>query len=110
MAENKTRRAGSTSSHLEEIFRERERLDQILQRDFKKEVTVLFTDICGYTDYTDTRGDISGRALLMKHNRIVLPLVEKRQLKPRWVQKKMVNISPCSTGHGIPMAWLNSRR
>jgi len=81
MAENKTRRAGSTSSHLEEIIREREHLDQILQQDFKKEVTILFTDICGYTEYTDTRGDISARALLMRHNRIVLPLIEKRQGK-----------------------------
>ena len=81
MAENKTRRAGSTSSHLEEVFKERERLDHILQEKFRKEVTILFTDICGYTEYVDKKGDINGRALLMKHNRIVLPLIEKHEGK-----------------------------
>jgi class 3 adenylate cyclase/tetratricopeptide (TPR) repeat protein len=81
MAENKTRRAGSTSSSLEEVFRERERLDHILEQKFRKKVAVLFTDICGYTEYVDKKGDINGRALLMKHNRIVLPLIEKHEGK-----------------------------
>lgn len=81
MAENKTRRAGSTSSSLEEVFRERERLDRILEQKFRKEVTILFTDICGYTEYVDKKGDINGRALLLRHNRVVLPLIEKYEGK-----------------------------
>lgn len=81
MAEDKTRKSGSASSNLEKIFQERERLEQVLQREFRKEVTIVFTDICGYTDYIDKRGDINGRALLLKHNRIVLPLVEKHEGK-----------------------------
>ncbi|MCK4486072.1 MAG: CHAT domain-containing protein [Desulfobacterales bacterium] len=75
----KTKKRGPTPSNLEEIFRERERLDQMLQQEFRKEVTILFTDICGYTEYIDRRGDISGRALLLKHNRIVLPLIEEHE-------------------------------
>jgi len=75
MVEDKKRDPKDGSSNIEEILRERERLNQILQEKFKREVTILFTDICGYTQYTDTRGDISGRAMLQKHNDIVLPLI-----------------------------------
>ena len=81
MTEDKTRRAGPVSSNIQEILRERERLDQILQQEFRKEVAILFTDICGYTSHIDTRGDISGRTLLLRHNRIVLPLIEKNEGK-----------------------------
>ncbi|MBN1842466.1 MAG: CHAT domain-containing protein [Deltaproteobacteria bacterium] len=81
MAENKITKGQSASSNLEEIFQERERLEQILEQKFRKEVTILFTDICSYTDYIDNRGDINGRALLLKHNRIVLPLVKEHEGK-----------------------------
>lgn len=77
MAEDKKKRSGPASSSVEEIFQQREHLEQLLQEKFKKEVTILFTDICGYTAYVDSRGDINGRALLLKHNHIVLPLIEK---------------------------------
>jgi len=58
-----------------EILRERERLDQVLQDEFKKEVTILFTDICDYTEFVDSQGDINGRALIQKYNDIVRPLI-----------------------------------
>lgn len=67
------------SENIEEILHERERLEEILRERFKKEVVILFTDICGYTQYMDTHGDISGRAMLEKHNQIVLPLIEKNE-------------------------------
>ena len=67
------------SENIEGILHERERLEEILREKFKKEVVILFTDICGYTKYTDTHGDISGRAMLEKHNRIVLPLIDKNE-------------------------------
>jgi class 3 adenylate cyclase/tetratricopeptide (TPR) repeat protein len=65
--------------NFQDILQERERLEQILKQRFRKEIAILFTDICGYTEYIDKRGDISGRALLLKHNRIVLPLIEKHE-------------------------------
>ena len=77
MGEDSKRGAKPTSSNIEEILQQRERLEQMLRDQFKKEVTILFTDICGYTEYIDLRGDINGRALLLKHNRIVLPVIEK---------------------------------
>ena len=77
MGEDKKIRAQSALSNIEEILQQRERLEQMLKDKFKKEVTILFTDICGYTEYIDARGDINGRALLSKHNRTVLPIIEK---------------------------------
>ena len=75
--EDNEKRSGRSSRSVEEILEQREHLEQMLHEKFKKEVTILFTDICGYTEYVDRRGDINGRALLLKHNRMVLPLIEK---------------------------------
>ena len=77
MGKDKQKKAKTVSGNIEEILRERDRLEQVLKENFKKEVVILFTDICGYTKYMDTHGDISGRAMLQKHNQIVMPGVEK---------------------------------
>ena len=79
MDEDKTDDVRDKSSNIEEILREKDRLDQIIKEKFKRQVTVLFTDICGYTQYMDTKGDIIGRGMLQKHNDIVLPLIEKNE-------------------------------
>ncbi len=81
MENKKTNKNGSGSSNIEKILKQRERLDQILKEKYRKKVVILFTDICGYTEYIDKRGDISGRALLVKHNSILLPIVEENQGK-----------------------------
>ena len=73
---NKKEMPGSRSANIDEILRERERLDRVIQEEFKKKVSILFTDICDYTQYMDIRGDISGRALLQRHNDIVFSSVE----------------------------------
>ena len=70
---------GKEPSSMEEILEERAKLEKQLHDEYRKEVTLLFTDICGYTRYIDTKGDIAGRTLLLDHNRIVLPLVEKHE-------------------------------
>lgn len=59
-----------------DLLEQRAQLEKLLHDEFRKEVTLLFTDICGYTRYIDTKGDIAGRTLLLQHNRIVLPLIE----------------------------------
>jgi class 3 adenylate cyclase/tetratricopeptide (TPR) repeat protein len=79
MREDKTKDALVKEDNIAEILGERERLDQIILEKFKKQVTILFTDICGYTQYMETRGDISGRAMLQKHNNIVMPAVERHE-------------------------------
>ena len=77
MDENKTKEKGPRPENIEQVLRERERLDQILQKEFTKKMAILFSDVCGYTQYMDRRGDISGRAWIQKHHDIVLPLIEK---------------------------------
>ena len=64
------------AENIQDIMRARDRLDKILQTKFRKKMTIVFTDVCGYTHYMDTRGDISGRAWMQKHHDIVLPLIE----------------------------------
>jgi class 3 adenylate cyclase/tetratricopeptide (TPR) repeat protein len=81
MVENNTKNEAPTASSFEQVLMERERLDRIIENEFKKDVTILFTDITGYTNYIDRRGDIAGRALLMRHNSIVQPQVEKHKGK-----------------------------
>ena len=73
------KRSKDESQHhkIEDIMRERDRLDSILHQKFRKRMAIVFTDVCGYTQYMDTRGDIAGRAWMQKHNDIVLPLIEK---------------------------------
>lgn len=73
MDEAESKETASSSGNIEEILRERDRLPELLQKRFKNEVIILFTDISGYTRYVENRGDISGRALIQKHNDIVMP-------------------------------------
>jgi len=68
--------SAAESQHIEAIFREHDRLEQLIREKFTKEVTILFTDICGYTHYMETKGDI--RAMLQKHNDILFPLIKRR--------------------------------
>jgi class 3 adenylate cyclase/tetratricopeptide (TPR) repeat protein len=77
MGKNDFKTEDSQPKTIAQFLRERERIDRILQKEFTKETTILFTDICGYTEYTEKRGDVSGRAMLQKHNDVVFPVIEK---------------------------------
>jgi class 3 adenylate cyclase/tetratricopeptide (TPR) repeat protein len=81
MVEKKPKNESPAVSSFEQVLMERERLNRIIENEFKKDATILFTDISGYTEYIDRRGDIAGRALLMRHNSIVQPQVEKHDGK-----------------------------
>ena len=75
--EDDTKKPDSNSETIEEIMRARGRLDQVIEEKFKKKMTILFSDICGYTKYMDTKGDIAGRAWVQRHHDIVIPLIEE---------------------------------
>jgi class 3 adenylate cyclase/tetratricopeptide (TPR) repeat protein len=81
MESDNDKKRGPVSKNVTDILKERDRLDQILQQEYRKEVTIVLTDICGYTSYIDTRGDISGRGMLLKHNEILLPEIKKHHGK-----------------------------
>jgi len=76
MDKDKDRKPGPVSGGIEEILRRRAELDGLIREKFKKELAILFTDICGYTQFMDARGDIEGRALLQRHNDIVFSRVD----------------------------------
>lgn len=50
-------------------------IDQI--KSSRREVTLLFTDIEGSTHYWDEAGDIKGRLMIDRHNRLLFPAVKK---------------------------------
>ncbi len=43
----------------------------------KKEVSILFTDIEDSTSYWHKHGDVGGRLMVDRHNRILFPLIKK---------------------------------
>jgi class 3 adenylate cyclase/CHAT domain-containing protein/tetratricopeptide (TPR) repeat protein len=77
MVENDKKETNPRPKNIEEVMHERQRLDKILKKDFTKKMTILFTDVCGYTKFMDTRGDVAGRAWMQNHHDIVLPLIEE---------------------------------
>ncbi len=81
MGEDGIKKNESGSGSIEEVMRERGRLDQIIHEKFRRKMAILFSDICDFTKYMDTRGDIAGRAWVQKHHDIVLPLIKKHEGK-----------------------------
>jgi class 3 adenylate cyclase/CHAT domain-containing protein/Flp pilus assembly protein TadD len=76
MGNVKTGKSGPQTGEMAKALRERERLDQIIEETFKKKRAIIFSDVCGFTQYMDKMGDIRGRAWIQKHHDIVLPLIE----------------------------------
>ncbi|MCZ6873750.1 MAG: CHAT domain-containing protein [bacterium] len=64
---------------VEALLRERIKLDELLQQEFRRDVTLLFTDIKGSTAYFEQRGDLSGRQMVQRQNDLLFPLVEQHQ-------------------------------
>jgi len=77
MSDDKAGNNGSKSRRIEQILRERQRLDQLIQEKFRKKMSILFSDVCDYTQYVEKMGDITGRSWIQKHHDIVLPAIEK---------------------------------
>ncbi len=63
--------------NIAEILRERERLDKLITKKFRKKRAIVFSDVCGFTRYMDKMGDLRGAAWIQKHHDIVLPLIEE---------------------------------
>jgi len=64
------------SRRLEDLIRERARLDVELER-CKELVTVLFVDIVGSTRFYDQHGDVAGLVMVQKCLDLLIPLVEQ---------------------------------
>ncbi|MFH0812978.1 MAG: CHAT domain-containing protein, partial [Pseudomonadota bacterium] len=68
-----------TKKNIEELLRERKKLDKVLQSEFSREVTLMFTDIVGSTSFFERRGDIEGRSMIQEHNDILFPIIQHHQ-------------------------------
>ena len=68
-------------TELEEILRKRKDLDEIINTQFKRPTTILFTDIVGSTSFFSTRGDIEGQLMIQRHNDLLFPLIAQHQGK-----------------------------
>lgn len=69
--------SGGTKKPLEEILRERKELDRMLQTEYTRDVTLMFTDIVGSTSFFERRGDIEGRTMIQEHNDLLFPVVQR---------------------------------
>ena len=67
------------NTDIQKLLAERAKLDGILQSQFSKKITVMFTDIKGSTSFYESRGDIDGRVMVHRHNEIVLPVIEENK-------------------------------
>ncbi|MBX5483063.1 MAG: CHAT domain-containing protein [Myxococcaceae bacterium] len=69
---------------LETLFARRREIDRALLEHHSREVTILFTDIVGSTQFFETRGDIAGLELVRRHNALLFPIVERHN---GWIVK-----------------------
>lgn len=64
---------------LEKLLEKQERLEELMEKKFKKVITVMFTDLQGSTSITESEGDMAVRKLLKKHNDILFPTIKKNR-------------------------------
>ena len=67
-----TKAAPQTSPSATQIFRQ----DAARAERFRRNLTVMFTDIKGSTSYFDRRGNTMGFAMIQRHNKLLFPVVE----------------------------------
>jgi class 3 adenylate cyclase/Tfp pilus assembly protein PilF len=68
-------------SIIEDLLREKEKIEKSITEQFQEYVTIMFTDIAGYTHFVETHGDIAAKSLLQTHNDIIFPIIEKHSGK-----------------------------
>lgn len=69
-------KATETLSSIESLLKARDEIDKEIKKKFRKEITVMFTDIVGSTSFFEQKGDIEGRAMVQKHNEILFPKIK----------------------------------
>jgi class 3 adenylate cyclase/CHAT domain-containing protein len=69
-------RGQARAPKIERLLSEREEIERTLKSEFTRQVTIMFTDIKGSTSFYESRGDLDGRAMVHRHNEIVIPLIK----------------------------------
>lgn len=73
---------GTTASDvkpIEELLRERIRLDERLQQAFRRDITLLFSDMHNATASFERHGDRDSQPMVQHHNDLLLPLISNHQ-------------------------------
>ncbi len=68
-------------SSIDDLLREKEKIEQSITDRFSEYVTIMFTDIAGYTRFVETHGDLNAKSLLLCHNEMVFDCIKKNQGK-----------------------------
>ncbi len=76
MGEQGKTNQGPAPQNMDALLRERDQLNRNLENQFAQNVVILFSDICGYTQYTERWSDLEARAYIQRHNDIVFPILE----------------------------------
>ncbi|MEA2061914.1 MAG: adenylate/guanylate cyclase domain-containing protein [Thermodesulfobacteriota bacterium] len=63
-------------SSIDALLREKARVEKNIQEMYSEYVTIMFTDIAGYTSYVETHGDINAKSLLQQHNDILFSVIQ----------------------------------
>src|SRR5262245_915591 len=66
-------------TELGDVLRKRKELDEIIDSQFKRPTTILFTDIVGATPFFSIRGDLEGQLMIQRHNDLLLPLIAQHR-------------------------------
>ena len=59
------------------LLDERLRIDKLIEEQYKREISIMFTDIVGSMEYFEQYGDLAGRAMIQQHNNLLFPLIER---------------------------------
>ena len=65
------------SSSIDDLLREKEKIEQSITDRFSEYVTIMFTDIAGYTRFVETHGDLAAKTLLYRHNKMVFKCIKE---------------------------------
>jgi class 3 adenylate cyclase len=75
----KTQQGGGEGNitRIDELLREREQIDKVLEEKFARRSAIFFTDVVGSTSFYEAHGDIAGRMLIQRHNDLAFPIVNE---------------------------------
>ncbi len=74
MAEDKKTDADAPQS-MDSLLMQQARLESTIREQFRKILTVMFTDLKGSTTITETQGDLVSRMMIREHNEIVMSAI-----------------------------------
>ena len=63
--------------NIEDLLQQRQKIDDLIISKYTKNVTIMLSDVVGSTAYFEQRGDVSGRAMLQRYTRFMVPIIEK---------------------------------